>query len=115
MVKYKLIPLKDSQTWVLELEEGKYQGVQWQFGRVDFQPQEDGRCKVMFDYNIVKWPNNDLTEDQDFINILAEILNELMTEVEEEKGHIPLKISPPFNDDPNVIVKEIYDNPSTEK
>ena len=68
----------------IRITEGKYAGVVYRYGKINFS--EDGehvRCN--FNYDILENPNS-ITEDQEFINFLGEIVVEMLDEEIHELG-----------------------------
>ena len=90
MTKYKF---DDSDPTVqpvpVILTEGKYDGVKIQYGRIAFD-EKDGELELNFDYRLVENPN-DIEEDQDFINVLGEVLVQVLEEEISKVGEDFLK------------------------
>jgi hypothetical protein len=64
----------------IRITEGKYEGLHWTFGTVNFDDIDDDKeegMECMFDYVIHDNPNN-VDEDQDLINFMGEILIEVL-------------------------------------
>ena len=82
----------------IRITEGKYEGVVYRYGKINFS--EDGehvRCN--FNYDILENPNS-ITEDQEFINFLGEIVVEVLDEEIHELGDDFLRSGSPT--DPEV-------------
>jgi len=71
------------------LTEGKYDGIKIQYGRIAFD-EKGGELELNFDYRLVENPN-DIEEDQDFINVLGEVLVKVLEEEISEVGEDFLK------------------------
>ena len=68
----------------IRITEGKYEGLVYRYGKINFE--EDGeflRCN--FDYDIIANPNG-ITEDQDLINFLGEIVIDVLEDEMKEIG-----------------------------
>ena len=71
------------------ITEGKYEGMKIQYGRISFD-EENETLALKFDYRLCENPN-ELEEDQDFIDILGDILVKVLEEEIEEIGEDFLK------------------------
>ena len=71
------------------ITEGKYEGIKFQYGRISFDERNDN-LQLNFNYNLMENPNN-IKEDQEFVNILGEILMVELQEQMEEVGEDFLK------------------------
>lgn len=79
MKKYVLLPLPEgvqSMTRVM-LKGDPYEGVIFQFGKVDFDPRAES-LKIFFEYEVFVNPNNVDTETTQFKDELFNILVELI-------------------------------------
>ena len=69
----------------IKLTEGKFKDVIYKYGKVGVHPEakedENGRLPLVFDYTIVKNPNDlDILDNQAFIDYIGDILVELLDE-----------------------------------
>ncbi len=60
------------------ITEGKYEGMKVQYGRISFDEGE-GELSLQFDYRLCENPN-EIEEDQDFVNVLGDILMNVLEE-----------------------------------
>lgn len=74
--KYKFVEKKDLVA--IQIEEGKYKGVVYSYGRVQFNGEVEPP-KMNFEYMPVKIPNGVLIEE-DFIDIIGDILVDVLEE-----------------------------------
>ena len=76
-IKY-LDKLSPVDTAVIEIQEGKYKGVQYFYQKVDLKDVEN--FKLKFEYNIIEG-NVKLPEDEeDFINTIGDILTQIVSQ-----------------------------------
>lgn len=76
---YVLIPLPDgteSMTRVM-LKGGAYEGIVYQYGKVDFDPRAEN-LKIFFEYEVFVNPSKIDTESKAFRDVIFEILVELI-------------------------------------
>lgn len=75
---YTLKEIDDRES--IEILTGKYQGVIYQYGRVQFHPNEKKKTMtISFDYAIFENPHGFQLEDNDvFYKIMGDILSELI-------------------------------------
>ena len=60
---------------------GKYKDIIYKYGNVGFKPVEDDeKMSVIFDYNIVRNPNDIDVDTEEFINYIGDILIDLVEE-----------------------------------
>ena len=71
------------------ISEGKFEGMKVQYGRISFDEKDD-EMALKFDYRLMDNPNN-LEEDQEFVDILGEVLMSVLEEEIEEVGDDFLK------------------------
>ena len=71
------------------ISEGKFEGMKVQYGRISFDEKDD-EMALKFDYSLMDNPNN-LEEDQEFVDILGEVLMSVLEEEIEEVGDDFLK------------------------
>ena len=79
--KYTFVQREGDDFTCIKLLEEKYEGVIYKYGRVKFGKDEnpDGTLPMIFDYDIVRNPNNkDVADDEDFMEYIGDILIELM-------------------------------------
>jgi hypothetical protein len=81
--KYKFVEKKD--TIAIQIEEGKYKGVIYNYGKVQFNGEVDPPS-MNFQYKILKSPP-DVVEDSDFNDILGDILVDIIEE-QLEQGEV---------------------------
>jgi hypothetical protein len=70
----------DDSTWV-EITSGKYSGVIFSYGYVRLEDVEIGVPRLKFNYNIIesgKFSKDDLTNDEEFVIIMGDILTEVI-------------------------------------
>ena len=72
----------------IEITKGKYIGLKFQYGSINFDEQDGGGMSLNFDYNILNNPSMKtvLEEDQEFIDTLGKILMDVIQEELEEVG-----------------------------
>ena len=70
-IKY-LDKLSPVDTAVIEIQEGKYKGVQYFYQKVDLKDVEN--FKLKFEYNIIEGNVNLPEDEEDFINTIGDIL-----------------------------------------
>jgi hypothetical protein len=73
-IKY-LDKLSPVDTAVIEIQEGKYKGVQYFYEKVDLKDVENFRLK--FDYNITE---GKVEDEKDFINTIGDILTQIVSQ-----------------------------------
>ena len=76
-IKY-LDKLSPVDTAVIEIQEGKYKGVQYFYQKVDLKDVEN--FKLKFDYNIIEGKVNLPEDEQDFINTIGDILTQIVSQ-----------------------------------
>jgi len=79
--KYAFVQKEGDDFTCIKLLEDKYEGVIYKYGKVKFGEKEnpDGTLPMIFDYDIVKNPNNlEVADDEDFMEYIGDILIELM-------------------------------------
>ena len=65
----------------IKLTEGKYKDIIYKYGNVGFKPVEDDeKMSVIFDYNILRNPNDVDVDTEEFINYIGDILIDLVEE-----------------------------------
>ena len=68
----------------IKITEGKYEGLVYKYGKISFiEEGEHVRCN--FNYDIIENPNN-ITEDQELINFLGDIVVHVLEEEIQELG-----------------------------
>jgi len=71
----------DDDYTCIKLTEGKYAEIIYKYGNVGFKPVEDDeKMSVIFDYNIMKNPNDVDIDEEEFINHIGDILIDLVEE-----------------------------------
>ena len=73
-IKY-LDKLSPVDTAVIEIQEGKYKGVQYFYEKVDLKDVEN--FKLKFDYNIIE---GKVEDEKDFINTIGDILTQIVSQ-----------------------------------
>jgi hypothetical protein len=109
----KIWELTDSkenpQIGAIEINDGEFSGLVYQYGEVNFNEREDGQMEVKFKYNIIKNPN-DMEENQHMMNFMGDILVELLDDQLGEgefRSHVKLDDMPDEPDEVgNQIIKE---------
>ena len=76
-IKY-LDKLSPVDTAVIEIQEGKYKGVQYFYQKVDLKDVEN--FKLKFEYNIIEGKVNLPEDEEDFINTIGDILTEIVSQ-----------------------------------
>ena len=76
-IKY-LDKLSPVDTAVIEIQEGKYKGVQYFYQKVDLKDVEN--FKLKFEYNIIEGNVNLPEDEEDFINIIGDILTQIVSQ-----------------------------------
>ena len=76
-IKY-LDKLSPVDTAVIEIQEGKYRGVQYFYQKVDLKDVEN--FKLKFEYNIIEGKVNLPEDEEDFINTIGDILTEIVSQ-----------------------------------
>jgi len=76
-IKY-LDKLSPVDTAVIEIQEGKYKGVQYFYQKVDLKDVEN--FKLKFDYNIIEGKVNLPEDEKDFINTIGDILTQIVSQ-----------------------------------
>lgn len=92
-VKYELIEHNNSfheKHWAIQIQEGEYEGVVYQYDTVSFNEEEQGQVVLSFNTITLENPNNlDLTAEG-FETILGDILTgiieEQLEQMENEDG-----------------------------
>ena len=76
----------------IKLTEDKYKDIIYKYGNVGFKEVEDKeKLSVIFDYNILKNPNDVDIDEQEFIDHIGDILIDLVEE-QLATGKLDLKI-----------------------
>ena len=75
-IKY-LDKLSPVDTAVIEIQEGKYKGVQYFYQKVDLKDVEN--FKLKFEYNIIEGNVNLPEDEEDFINTIGDILTQIVS------------------------------------
>jgi len=78
---YTFVQREGDDFTCLKLLSEKYEGIIYKYGKVGFGKDEnpDGTLPMIFDYDIIKNPNNiDLGDEKKFIDYIGDILLELM-------------------------------------
>ena len=71
--KYSYQENPQSDLTGFKIEEGTYKDVIWTYGKV--QPiEESEKLRLKFEYNVHENPNECNTDNEDFINIIGDIL-----------------------------------------
>ena len=76
-IKY-LDKLSPVDTAVIEIQEGKYKGVQYFYQKVDLE--EAKNFKLKFEYNIIEGNVNLPEDEEDFINTIGDILTQIVSQ-----------------------------------
>ena len=76
-IKY-LDKLSPVDTAVIEIQEGKYKGVQYFYQKVDLE--ETKNFKLKFEYNIIEGNVNLPEDEEDFINTIGDILTQIVSQ-----------------------------------
>jgi len=76
-IKY-LDKLSPVDTAVIEIQEGKYKGVQYFYQKVDLKDVEN--FKLKFEYNIIEGKVNLPEDEEDFINTIGDILTQIVSQ-----------------------------------
>ena len=76
-IKY-LDKLSPVDTAVIEIQEGKYKGVQYFYQKVDLKDVEN--FKLKFEYNIIEGNINLPEDEEDFINTIGDILTQIVSQ-----------------------------------
>ena len=76
-IKY-LDKLSPVDTAVIEIQEGKYKGVQYFYQKVDLKDVEN--FKLKFEYNIIEGNVNLPEDEKDFINTIGDILTRIVSQ-----------------------------------
>lgn len=76
-IKY-LDKLSPVDTAVIEIQEGKYKGVQYFYQKVDLKDVEN--FKLKFEYNIIEGSVNLPEDEKDFINTIGDILTQIVSQ-----------------------------------
>ena len=76
-IKY-LDKLSPVDTAVIEIQEGKYKGVQYFYQKVDLKDVEN--FKLKFEYNIIEGNVNLPEDEKDFINTIGDILTQIVSQ-----------------------------------
>ena len=76
-IKY-LDKLSPVDTAVIEIQEGKYKGVQYFYEKVDLKDVEN--FKLKFEYNIIEGNVNLPEDEKDFINTIGDILTQIVSQ-----------------------------------
>ena len=76
-IKY-LDKLSPVDTAVIEIQEGKYKGVQYFYEKVDLKDVEN--FKLKFEYNIIEGNVNLPEDEEDFINTIGDILTQIVSQ-----------------------------------
>ena len=71
----------------IKIIKGKYEGLVYRYGKINFEsdPLEGDLLRCNFDYDIIANPN-DITEDQDLIEFLGEIVIDVLEDEMKELG-----------------------------
>jgi len=67
----------------IRIDEGQYEGIIYMYGSVKFI-EEDNQLRIKFDYTVLRNPNNENTESEDFIDLISYILHKNI-EIESKK------------------------------
>ena len=79
--RYVFAQRPDDDYTCIKLVEGNYKGIIFKYGNVGFKPVEDDeKMSVIFDYNVLKNPNDVDYDTQEFIDYIGDILIELVEE-----------------------------------
>jgi len=76
-IKY-LDKLSPVDTAVIEIQEGKYKGVQYFYQKVDLKDVEN--FKLKFEYKIIEGNVNLPEDEEDFINTIGDILTQIVSQ-----------------------------------
>ena len=71
--KYSYMENRKSDLTGFLIQEGKFEGVMYTYGKVT-PIEENDKLRLKFEYNVHENPNKCNTESGDFINILGDIL-----------------------------------------
>jgi len=78
---YTFAQRQDDDYTCIKLTEGKYTEVIYKYGNVGFKEVEDSeKLSVIFDYNILRNPNDVDIDEQEFIDHIGDILIDLVEE-----------------------------------
>jgi len=78
---YAFVQREEDDFTCLKLTSKEYDGIIYKYGKVGFGKEEnpDGTLPMIFDYDILKNPNNiDLGDEKKFVDHIGDILLELM-------------------------------------
>ena len=79
--RYVFAQRPDDDYTCIKLVEDKYKDIIFKYGYVGFKPVEnDEKMSVIFDYNVLKNPNDIDYDTQEFIDYIGDILIELVEE-----------------------------------
>jgi hypothetical protein len=82
MTPFKLLEPKDNETvYLVELTGGQFQGIIYEYGKVELQEIEDSdEVKLAFVYNIVDKADHETIDTDEFIRTIGDILSQLIEE-----------------------------------
>jgi len=76
---YYVIPEDEKTTVGIKLLTGPYKDTIYQYGRVEFEEEEDGAVYLRFVYNIVESPfEQDFLQNEKFKNYIGDLLVDIM-------------------------------------
>ena len=79
--KYVFTQRQQDDYTCIKLVEDKYKDIIYKYGNVGFKPVEDDeKMSVIFDYNILRNPNDIDVDTEEFINYIGDILIDLVEE-----------------------------------
>ena len=79
--KYVFAQRQQDDYTCIKLIEDKYKDIIYKYGNVGFKPVEDDeKMSVIFDYNILRNPNDVDVDTEEFINYIGDILIDLVEE-----------------------------------
>ena len=73
-----------SENLPIRITEGKYKGLVYKYGKISFI-EEDEHLRCNFTYDLIENPNN-ITEDQELINFLGEIVVDVLDDEIQDHG-----------------------------
>jgi len=93
--KYVFAQRQEDDYTCIKLTEGEYKDVIFKYGNVGFKPVKDSeKMSVIFDYNILRNPNDIDYDTEEFIKYIGDILIDLV-EDQVATGKLDLKIENP--------------------
>jgi len=80
---YVFVDKENEEFAAIKLKDPRYDGLIYHYGKIGFKPEEElDRMKIIFDFEVIENPKNLTNDDfnnQDFIDLLGDIIIDILS------------------------------------